>query len=146
MKVRQAIIGLWGPLAILAGCWAMQGLIDAWAPQETAEQERQRQDIAFFEQNSGDAEKACDPLIEREAKYDWLWTDSIFFDRPFDRHRWADEDKKLILYSGDDIAFQTSVGTWERMSYHCWYDPQTKKAQKVSVTAGRLPPLLVQNE
>jgi hypothetical protein len=146
MKVRQTIIGLWGPLVLLAGCWAIQGLIYAVAPQQTAEQGRRRQDIAFFEQNNGDAEKACAPLIEREAKHDWLWTYGVFFSRPFDRQQWADEDKKLVLYSGDNIRFRTSIGTWERMSYRCWYDPQTKTARGVSVTAGRLPSLFAQNE
>jgi len=144
MKVSQNVIGLCALLLILAGCWVMQGLIHALAPQQTAEQERQDRDFSFFEQTNSDAEKACDPVIEREAKYDWLWTYSIFFGRPFDRHRWADEDKKLILYSGDNIAFQTNIGTWERMSYHCLYDPQTKKAQKVSVSRGQLPPLFAQ--
>jgi hypothetical protein len=80
---------------------------------------------------------ACQPAIERLAKYDYRWTDSFFNLRSkFDRGKIGEDE---VLLGGDDIEFQTGFGTWMRQWHICVYDRKTKTVTKVLANTGRWP-------
>ena len=79
----------------------------------------------------------CKPLIERQAKYSFEWTDG-FFGSKLTRYRWKNKPKGIVTYIGDRIKFQNGFGAWQNMIYECDYDPDNDSVLDVKVRTGRL--------
>lgn len=74
---------------------------------------------------------ACEPLIERMAKYTYEWTDG-WLESKFPRFTWKDRKAGILMYMGDKIMFQNGYGAWQNMNYKCEFDP-VKETVKVEV-------------
>jgi len=72
------------------------------------------------------ADVYCKSLIEDQAKMLAKWDYKVDED-PFPRFRWADPDKKQILYLEGGARFQNGFGAWKRVSYSCTFDIATKR-------------------
>ena len=71
------------------------------------------------------ATRACQPLIESMAAYDYEWTDG-WLGSKLTGFQWDPKTEGGIAYTGDRLKFQTAFGAWQRMAYWCHYDPTTK--------------------
>jgi hypothetical protein len=65
------------------------------------------------------------------------WT-NWFVDAPFSFLRWADKEKGVITFIGDEVQFQNGFGAWIRHNYTCDFDPATKTVTNVQVNEGKL--------
>ena len=72
-----------------------------------------------------DAETRCAPHIENMARYDYDWTDGVLGWK-FDQWRWGGREAGIMTYRGDNIKFQNGFGAWQRISYECDYNTETK--------------------
>lgn len=114
----------------------------AAAKKAKAEQEKQakcRPDlVCYAETTLIEATSQCRPQIERRSRYSFEWTDS-WAETKFDRYRWYDKEKGLVIYIGDKLKFQNGFGAWANVIYNCIYDPAKEKIIEIKVWQGRLP-------
>lgn len=80
----------------------------------------------------------CLPLIERQAKFDFEWTDG-WIEPKFSRYRWRDQPTGALTYLGDRIKFQNGFGAWTHHTYECDFQPSNESVLDVRVAPGRLP-------
>lgn len=76
---------------------------------------------------------ACRRSVERAARFDFEWTDSLMGSPRFDRHGWADRERGVIRIAGGEIKMQNGFGAWQRMAYVCDFDPRTGLVADVTV-------------
>jgi hypothetical protein len=81
---------------------------------------------------------ACRPHVERLAKFQFQWTDSLL-EPKFSRFRWNNKEKGIVTYIGDKIKFQNGFGAWQFATYTCDYDPDSRNVLHVDATPGRIP-------
>ena len=87
-----------------------------------------RQDLQCWgDKHSLRATRACQPLIENSAKYDYEWTDG-WLGSKLTKIRWKDRKAGRISYWGDQIKFQNPFGAWMKFAYWCHYNPATETA------------------
>ena len=90
-----------------------------------------RQDLECWgEKHWLTATVACQTLVESMAKYDYEWTDG-WPGSKFDKRIWRDRDAGVVSYGGNHVKFQNRFGAWQRMSYWCDYNPDTRAAKLV---------------
>jgi hypothetical protein len=93
-----------------------------------------REDIkCSMEKYAYDAYPPCQKEIERYAKYVVKWVGA-----PFSYARWADKEKGILGYYGDNVQLQNGFGAWTWYHYRCDFDPSTKTVIKVQVEQGKL--------
>ena len=100
------------------------------AEREKQEQEERacRKDLACWaERHISDAMSVCRLLIQDSAKFDYEW--DSWMNPDFSKYAWKKKPKGIVSYFGNDVKFQNMFGAWQRMSYWCSYDPETKKAE-----------------
>jgi len=78
------------------------------------------------------AESECHPLLTARAKEIAKWDFKLGEEGLLGRmlllsYRWAGDDKKQIIYSGDRAKFQNGFGAWKTVSYECLFDIGTQK-------------------
>ncbi len=89
-----------------------------------------------FDKNLVDAVTKCKPLIERTAKHEFEWTDSLT-DTIFSHGR-IDADKHQFTFIGDKVKFTNGFNAKTNMTYACTMDLKTKDIVDVRVTEGKL--------
>ena len=52
-------------------------------------------------------------------------------DTKFDKRIWRDRDAGVVSYGGNHVKFQNRFGAWQRLSYWCNYNPDTRAAKLV---------------
>lgn len=101
---------------------------------KASEEKACRQDLQCWgDKHAMEATFACQPLIERRAKYDYQWTDG-WLGTKLPRFRWQDRKAGTLSYTGDKIKFQNGFGAWQHAVYWCHFDP-AKKTASVEVYA-----------
>lgn len=112
---------------------------------EQKEAEAKSQDEACLSdlQCAGDkfsfrATRACRPMIERLAQYDFKWTDGMLGSK-FPYFRWNNKEKHIITYIGDAIKLQNGFGAWQQYSYSCDYNFDLDEVVDVNGAPGPLP-------
>ena len=96
---------------------------------EKREEATCRQDLECWgEKHWLTATVACQTLVESMAKYDYEWTDG-WLGSKFDKRIWRDRDAGVVSYGGNHVKFQNRFGAWQRMSYWCDYNPDTRAAK-----------------
>ncbi len=78
----------------------------------------------------------CAPYIEKLAKYNFEWTDSMMQIK-LTKYLWKDVNKGVISYLGDRIKFQNGFGAMENYMYQCDYDTINEKVLDVIAEPGR---------
>lgn len=82
----------------------------------------------------------CQQLLDDEAKsiskWDYKIGESSFFPI-FSQFRWADQNKRQIVYMGDQAKFQNGFGAWQRASYECTFDVSTQKPLEAHFVDGQ---------
>lgn len=82
------------------------------------------------------AKSLCKEGVERQAKYDYEWTDT--WKAPaFTRVGWANKKKGTFNIAGDEVKYQNGFGAWMRMKYICTIDPEEGLID-IAVQEGRL--------
>lgn len=92
--------------------------------------------VKLAEDNLGDATYECKRAIERQAKYDFEWTDG-WLGSKISRYLQGGSPSR-ILYIGDQIKLQNHFGAWQPHIYACEFDTRTKKVVSVAAEPGRL--------
>jgi hypothetical protein len=90
----------------------------------------------FAKKNDLAAHQACRLPIERLATLDSKWDGGIA--GMFSSVRWGDREKGIIVYSGDRVQFQNSLGNWIRHHYLCEFDASNKSVASVEASPGAL--------
>lgn len=80
----------------------------------------------------------CGNAIERLAQYQSEWTDG-WLGRKFTHFSWHDEERKQVVYVGDEIKFQNGFGAWQPYVYQCAFDTENREVIDVFAEPGRLP-------
>jgi hypothetical protein len=83
----------------------------------------------------------CTAVIERQAQYDYRWTDSWLAGKFVPGATWHGKDgRKLgqIDYIGEKIMFQNGFGAWLNYIYVCTYDTQKEDLVDVRLKPGHL--------
>lgn len=78
---------------------------------------------------------ACQPLIEKTARYSFRWTDG-WLEPKFSKFAYSSGD--TYVYWGDKLQFQNRFGAWEYQVYKCMYNAATGEVDEVIVRPGRL--------
>lgn len=111
-------------------------------PQESAQRElRQAEcqaDLACWaQQHRVDATIACQPEIERLARFRFEWTDGMLGQK-LTRYAWAGEPGGPVAYLGDAIQFENGFGAMQRHIYACTFDAAAGRVLAVEAEPGRL--------
>ncbi|KZQ99270.1 hypothetical protein A3N66_07370 [Enterobacter hormaechei subsp. steigerwaltii] len=91
-----------------------------------------------FDQNLVDAVTKCKPLIEKTAKYEYEWTDSLV-DTIFSHGR-INAKKNELTFIGDKIKFSNGFNAKMNMTYACTLDLKTKQVVDIRMSEGRYNP------
>lgn len=78
------------------------------------------------------AQTPCQRAIERQARYDFEWTDGWLGTR-FMYASYEEDTAHIIVYSGDSLRLQNGFGAWSNYSYACEFDTRTKQVLDVVV-------------
>jgi hypothetical protein len=107
----------------LAELDAAQAAEDARAAKARADA-RCREDVACWsEPYIVDAQVKCASAVERLAKWQYEWTNSIFGDRKFLDPVWTDARHATFVLAGHAIKMQNGFGAWKKITYLCVFDP-----------------------
>jgi hypothetical protein len=83
----------------------------------------------------------CDPLIERQARYQYRWTDGLFDGPKYSGHRWNPkhgQERHLVDFYGDKLELQNGFGAWSNYIYVCTIDVHSNTVTSVRLERGRL--------
>ncbi len=76
------------------------------------------------------AERACAEAVERQAPWDYEWTNSW----PSSKfHTVAAGGAQSFRMIGDRVRFQNGFGAWRHMEYTCWYQPLRDRVETIKV-------------
>ncbi|ELY4778454.1 hypothetical protein SM077_000237 [Cronobacter sakazakii] len=89
-----------------------------------------------FDKNIVDAVTKCKPLVERSAKYEYEWTDSLL--DPMFSHARLDTKKNRLSYLGDKVKFANGFNAKTTMTYSCTMDLKTKEIVDFQIQEGKL--------
>lgn len=96
-----------------------------------ATNERCRNDVACYSKPyMSQAEVGCRKDIERQAKYQFEWTEG-WLGSKFNAVIWARPESGTFALTGRSIKMQNGFGAWRPMSYFCVFDPSSGVASAV---------------
>lgn len=106
--------------------------------QATEEQERKaaqcRANLACWGKLAASAASGeCSDRIEREAAYDYIWTNWIWQSR-FSEYRWENQTEGTVILMGNYLKFQNIFGAWSYRNYECTVDPINNLVVSTSVS------------
>jgi len=103
---------------------------------EASKEKACRNDLrCWAEKHALGAERACRPLIESMARFDFEWTDG-WLGNKLTKFRWQSRGAGSVSYWGDQIKLQNGFGAWRRMKYRCIYNPATEQAEEAVFEGG----------
>ena len=76
------------------------------------------------------SEISCKNAIEKQAKYDFEWTDRLY---KFPSYLVETKAPGILTLVGDKIKMQNAMGAMRFMKYHCDYDVRDKEVLAVRV-------------
>jgi hypothetical protein len=117
----------------LAALEAAQAKEDAAAAQVRAEEACSQDVVCWSKPYLLDAKVRCESAVEKLAKWQYEWTDSIFGERKFLEPVWTDEGHKTFILAGHAIKMQNGFGAWRKVAYLCLYDPAQGRAEASAV-------------
>jgi len=103
----------------------------------TAEIECKKELSCWAEKHDGAAIIAGQRLIEKAAKFDHRWTDSLL-EKKITHYKWHNKPKGQIVFMGDRLQFQNAYGAWQNMKYAIIYDPTAQTILGIDVKPGRM--------
>ena len=120
-------------VAIVIAGWRT---VDDWRADKQAEAEACRLNgQCWGEEHRIDAELACAPVVERQARYNHDWTDGWEGSKFTTWHWSGDSADGIIQYRGNKVRFQNAFGVWVPMVYGCYYNTETESVVGVMVEA-----------
>jgi hypothetical protein len=121
---------------------AGNGDVRAEALEKAKEEYKCNADIDCVAQNLlFNVPELCDPLVERQARYQYRWTDGLFGGLKYSGHRWnlkRGEERHLVDFYGDRLELQNGFGAWANYVYVCTINIQSNTVTSVRVAPGRL--------
>lgn len=90
----------------------------------------------LFKANLVDAVIGCKPLIEKNAKYEYEFTDGIT--SPFFISYKFDGKKNQLTYFGDEVKFSNAFNAKSKMIYACTFDLKAKRISELKMETGSL--------
>lgn len=90
----------------------------------------------LFKANLVDAVIGCKPLIEKNAKYEYEFTDGIT--APFFVSYKLDSKKSQLTYFGDEVKFSNAFNAKSKMIYACTFDLKAKRISNLKMETGSL--------
>ena len=129
--------------AILVGCialivagiwWGYQWWSDRDYRAAVAERECRMDSECWGDRHWVDAETACRPFVEQQARYRHEWTDG-FGESKFPKWSFTELDGSsgMLVYEGSAVRFENGFGAWQRVYYSCYYDPRQETVVGVNV-------------
>lgn len=85
--------------------------------------------------------EVCDPLIERQARYQYRWTDGLLDGPKYSGRRWNPkhgQERHLVDFYGDKLELQNAFGAWSNYVYVCTINVQSDAVMSVKLAQGRL--------
>ncbi|HDG1673796.1 TPA: hypothetical protein PFE07_003264 [Kluyvera cryocrescens] len=89
-----------------------------------------------YDRNLVDAVTKCKPLVEKSAKYDFEWTDSML-DTIFSHGR-IDPQKDEFTFIGDKVKFTNGFNAKTTMTYACTLNLKSKEVTNFKIQQGKL--------
>lgn len=127
---KGALIGIGIAAVLLILCSVIASLSDTdTTPSKPPPQEPPCEDNATCMFDALASVK-CSEAVEQLAKYDYEWTSGwkTFYSGRFSEIKWADKSSGIIAAGGNEIKFQNGFGVYQRYTYVCSFDLNTRSA------------------
>lgn len=105
------------------GLWGQDGQAKEEAELAVCKAEEDKNPI-LFAKNHHNPVYECQRAIEKLAKYDFKWNDSIT-NPAFVTYSWVSKDSKVIEMYGDQAKAQNGFGAYKNVQYSCKFDGVT---------------------
>jgi hypothetical protein len=101
------------------------------AKEEVEKLEKNLENAKYLRKIAGTiSEISCKNAIEKQAKYDFEWTDRLY---KFPSYLVETKAPGILTLVGDKIKMQNAMGAMRFMKYHCDYDIRDKEVLAVRV-------------
>jgi len=105
------------------GIWGQEGQAKEDAQMAARKAEEDKNPIGYAN-NHHNPTYECQRAIEKLAKYDFKWKDSIT-NPAFVTYVWISKDSKVIEMYGDQAQAQNGFGAYKNVQYSCKFNGET---------------------